>query len=242
MIRALLIAGSFLTRLPLPHRELDEREFGGAAACFPLWGFAIGALALGLYLSCHSWLGPALSACILVAYTALITGGLHLDGLADWFDALGGGRADRERMLSIMRDSRIGAHGASALVIVLGSKLVALASLPPSAASLALLGAPAAARWAAVCLLWSFPSARSEGLGRTLSDAVRLRHVLMASLFLAAGLVAIGGASMGPLLVASLTAAAIGGWASLRLGGLTGDVHGAAIELAELMFYVACAH
>ena len=241
MIRPLLIAGTFLTRLPLPNREVRDQEFGAAAACFPIWGFGIGALALGLYVSCHGWLGPALSACALVAYAALISGGLHLDGLADWFDALGGGRGDRERMLSIMRDPRIGAHGASALVIVLGTKLVALASLPPSAANMALLAAPAAARWAVVCMLWSFPSARSEGLGRTLADAVRLRHVLIASVFLGLGLAVIGGAVMWPLLLASLAAAAIGAWALQRLDGLTGDVHGAAIELAELMFYVGCA-
>jgi adenosylcobinamide-GDP ribazoletransferase len=241
VIRPLLIACAFLTRLPVRTHDVRPTEFGAAAACFPLVGFGIGALGLALHAACLQRLGAALTACVLIAWSALITGGLHLDGLADWFDALGGGRGDPKRMLEIMRDPRIGAHGASALVIVLGTKLVALSQLPPTAAPMALLGAPACARWAAVGLSCAFPSARNEGLGQTFAQQVKLRHALIATAFLCAGMIWFGTSVCWPLLLTAAAAAALGVWARARLGGLTGDVHGAAIELCELVFLVSCA-
>ena len=240
MIRALFIAITFLTRVPLPAREVQPSQFGAATGCFPAVGFAIGAIGFALYGACHDWLGLPLTGCLIVAYSALITGGLHLDGLADWFDALGGGRGERTRMLEIMRDSRIGAHGAVALVIVLGTRLVAWQSLPPSAAAMALLGAPAVARCSAVWLLWALPSARSDGLAHGFTQHVRLRHVVFASATLAFGLIWFGPPVTWPLLLGTLAAGSIGVWAQRRLGGSTGDVIGTAIELAETLFLVGC--
>jgi adenosylcobinamide-GDP ribazoletransferase len=240
VIRPLLIACAFLTRLPVRTHDVRPNEFGAAAACFPLLGFGLGALGLALYAACGQRLGAALTASVLIAFSALITGGLHLDGLADWFDALGGGRGDAKRMLEIMRDPRIGAHGASALVIVIGSKLIALSQLSAADAPMALLGAPACARWAAVGLLCAFPSARADGLGQTFAQQVKLRHALIATAFLCAGLFWFGTSVLWPLLLTAAMAGALGAWARARLGGLTGDVHGAAIELCELVFLVSC--
>jgi adenosylcobinamide-GDP ribazoletransferase len=241
VIGPLLTAATFLTRLPLPSRGAQPRELAAAAACFPLVGFGIGAVGLALRHVCIGWLGNALTGSILLAYMALISGGLHLDGLADWFDAIGGGRGDRQRMLQIMRDPRIGAHGASALCIVLGAKLMALLELPPTAASLALLGAPVVARCTAVWLLWTLPSARSDGLGHALAAQLRLRHVAFATMCSCAGLYWFGAPALLPTLLGCGATALIGIWAQRRLGGATGDVHGAAIELSELAFMIGCA-
>ena len=241
LLRPLLIAGAFLTRLPLPAARVRVEEFGLAAACFPLIGFGIGGSSLALYTLALPTLGPSLTASVLVAFSALITGGLHLDGLADWFDALGGGRGDAKRMLEIMRDPRIGAHGASALVIVLGAKLMVLSELPPSTASMALLCAPACARWSVVGLLAAFQSARADGLGQAFAQQVKPAHALIATGFMTAGSVWFGPAVVWPVLLGAASAGLIGAWARLRLGGLTGDVHGAALEICELVCLVGCA-
>ena len=239
-MKALRIACAFLTRLPVPTGEVQPAQFGAAAACFPLIGLGLGALGLGLMTLAEPRLGPELSAWLWLASAALITGGLHLDGLADWFDAIGGGRGERARMLEIMRDPRLGAHGACALVLLLAAKQSALSGLPREALPLALLGAPALARALATCLLALYPSARSEGLGATFTSHVQVRHALLAGLAAGAVCAPFGLAALVPCFCCSLAALLMGAWAHTRIGGINGDVCGAAIEIAELAFWVAC--
>jgi adenosylcobinamide-GDP ribazoletransferase len=92
-------------------------------------GLVLGLVLTGLAALLVGALPSTVLAVALVALLAGMTGGLHIDGLADTFDALGGGRGDRQRMLDLMRDSRIGAHGAAALVLLLMMKVFALAAL-----------------------------------------------------------------------------------------------------------------
>jgi adenosylcobinamide-GDP ribazoletransferase len=235
-VRPLLIAIAFLTRLPVRVGEVREHEFGAASAWFPVVGFGIGALTLGVYTLSLPHLGAWLSGFLVLVLSALLSGGLHLDGLADFFDALGGGRGERQRMLAIMRDPHIGAHGASALVLLLAGKLCALAEL--TRPSLALLGAPAVARLGAVWLMRVFPSARADGLGHSVGTQVSGRHVAIASALTAGGLLCFVPAALPPILASLLATALLGRYAAARLGGLTGDIYGAAIELAELVFWI----
>jgi adenosylcobinamide-GDP ribazoletransferase len=235
-VRPFLIAVAFLTRLPVKVGEVREQELGAATACFPLVGFGIGVLSLAVYTLGLPRLGGWLSGFLVLVLSALVSGGLHLDGLADFFDALGGGRGERQRMLAIMRDPHVGAHGASALVLLFAGKLCALAEL--SRPSLALLGAPAVARLGAVWLMRLFPRARQDGLGHSVGQQVSQRHALIASAFTAAGLLFFVPAVLAPLIASLLTVVLIGKYASSRLGGLTGDIYGAAIELGELVFWI----
>jgi adenosylcobinamide-GDP ribazoletransferase len=239
-LRALLIAVAFLTRVPVRVGDVNTGELGNASACFPLVGIALGAFAWGFHRLAYPHLGASATALCVIAALALISGGLHLDGLADWFDALGGGRGDRDRMLAIMRDPAIGAHGASALILVMVGKVLAVADLRPGSAAVALLGAPATARCLAVWLLYALPPARVDGLARVLADEVRKQHVAFASAWIAAL-----GACFGPRLaigvLASVLVALPTAWlARARLGGVTGDVCGAIIETVELAFLLAC--
>lgn len=238
--RALLIAVAFATRIPVRIGSVRQTELAEGLSALPLVGFVVGAVSFGLCALTAPYLGDALAAIAAVGFSALITGGLHLDGLADWFDALGGGRGDRQRMLDIMRDSRIGAHGASALIIVLLAKVAALAELSGSDRLLALCAAPAAARLTAVWLLYSLPAARSDGLGHGMGAGLAQKHVWMASAAFVLTTLWLGPALFWPSLVALVTAATIGWQARALLGGVTGDVCGAAIELAELAFLLAC--
>jgi cobalamin 5'-phosphate synthase/cobalamin synthase len=141
-VKALLAAIAFLTRVPVPARWcFDAPDVGRATVFFPLVGAAIGGVAV-VALKLLSvrvawgqgprfggpWLPPALTAVCLVSLTAWVTGGLHLDGLADMADGFGGGRS-REEVLRIMRDPSIGAFGATALVLLLSGKVLSLGSL-----------------------------------------------------------------------------------------------------------------
>jgi adenosylcobinamide-GDP ribazoletransferase len=175
-----------------------------------------------------------LAATILVALLAAMTGGLHLDGVADVFDALGGGRGDRQRMLEIMRDSRIGAHGATALVLVLAAKVSALAWAVDRHDLLALLLFPMLARWAVTSTIVLHPYARPEGLGRAFHGEARMPQVALATALASIAVSLLGLRFLAPAGAALGVALLFAWWLRVRLGGLTGDVYGATIELAEV--------
>jgi adenosylcobinamide-GDP ribazoletransferase len=236
MLRPLAIAFGFLTRIPVPIGAAAPRELGRAVAWFPAVGAALGALLAATDHLMRPALAPGLAALAVVAVHAAVTGGLHLDGVADVFDALGGGRGQRDRMLAILRDSRIGAHGAIALVLVLAGKLLAIAALPAHTAGWALYAAPVIARWAAVPLVVGFPCVRPDGLGRAFHDHAGVAQLAGATAIAALATGWLGARMLTPALAAALAALAIGLWLHRRLGGLTGDVYGAAIEIAELAF------
>lgn len=239
-LRALLVGLGFATRIPVRVGAVTPSELAEGLAALPLVGFAIGAVCFGGYALCAKALGTTLAAVAAVSIAAFVTGGLHLDGLADWFDALGGGRGDRQRMLEIMRDSRIGAHGAAALVLLLLAKVAAVAELPTQQQLLGLCVAPAAARLTAVWLLFALPAARQDGLGRGMGEGLRLGHAVFASTSFCLVALAFGQTWLWPSLAAGATALGLGWQAKTQLGGVTGDVCGAGIELAELVFLLVC--
>ena len=125
-LKAIVAAFAFLTRIPVWRGPLRDEDLGRSVAFFPLVGLVLGLALAAAGAVAASELSPVVGAVLLAALLAALTGGLHLDGLADVFDAVGGGRGDRARMLELMRDSRIGAHGAVALVLLLAAKIAAL--------------------------------------------------------------------------------------------------------------------
>lgn len=232
----LLLAFSMLTRLPLhPAGEVTPRHLRLSVMFYPwvgsLVGVALWLSALGLK-QLHI---PLLGGIVLTALLAMITGGLHLDGLADWFDAVGGGRGDRQRMLDIMKDSRIGAHGAVALLLVLLAKCavmdVAIGTLTPTQ----WIALPALSRFAIVPLVAWMKPARDQGLARSVHGASSATIIVVACVSTLA-LIGAGPLRAGvtALVAALVTAMLTGAWAQRRIGGATGDVYGAALELSEL--------
>jgi adenosylcobinamide-GDP ribazoletransferase len=234
MLRGVVAAFTFLTRVPVWRGPLLEADLGRAVGFFPLVGLVLGLALTGFAFVTQAALSPLLLAALLVALLALLTGGLHLDGVADLFDALGGGRGDRARMLAIMRDSRIGAHGAAALILLLVAKVAALAHVLERHDLAVVLMFPAVARWAVTPLVVLLPYARPEGLGRAFKGAARGRELAIAAAIVAASVATLGLRTLMPALAAGVAALIFGCWMARRLGGLTGDVYGAAIELAEL--------
>jgi adenosylcobinamide-GDP ribazoletransferase len=230
-----LAAVSFLTRLPLGAR-IDPRSeaLPRAAPLFPLVGAALGAVVGGVAIGLSNVLPPLLAALLAVAVELALTGALHVDGLADSADGLGG--SGRERSLAIMRDHSLGAYGGSALALDLAIKATALATLAESGALTAIVAAFAISR-AAPLPLALLPYARAgAGTGRALAGRIGISSVgvgVALAIAVAAAAARLDAPSMvlGAIAVTGAVAAA----AHRRLGGVTGDVMGAAVELT-----VAC--
>jgi len=233
-MKAVVAAFAFLTRIPVWRGPLRDVDLGRSVSFFPLVGLVLGFALTGLAAGLTSSLAPWLVAVLLAALLAMLTGGLHLDGFADVFDALGGGRGDRARMLELMRDSRIGAHGAAALILLLAAKIAALTQVVERQDLLTLLAFPTAGRWAATLLIVFFPYARPEGLGRAFNGQAGRVQVGIASATAVVVVAALGGRFALPVLGCAGVVLLFGLWLRRRLGGLTGDVYGAAIELGEV--------
>jgi adenosylcobinamide-GDP ribazoletransferase len=229
-LRALGAAVAFLTILPVRQRSFEEADLADSLVYFPLVGLLLGSGLLTMACMAHHFLSPHLTALCIVAVLVVATGGLHIDGLADVFDGLSSSR-DPDRALAVMRDSRIGALGATALVLVLATKTAALTEVVGKDDVWIIFSFPALARWATTIIVVAHPYARSEGLGKPFRLATA-RHVIFASAWLVALVVADGSVRFAAL-VTLTTVLLFAYWVRRRLGGLTGDAYGAAIELGE---------
>ncbi len=235
MMRAFALALQLLTRLPVPASNAPPRpeELGLSVLFFPVVGLLIGTLLAGLHTAL--WLvDPGVLAALVLATWVLLTGGLHLDGLADTADAWIGGQGDRDRTLVIMKDSRSGPIAIVAVVLVLLAKFAALQALLAGDARVILLLAPVLGRTVILLLLITTPYVRPDGLGAPYASYLPRLSCGLLVLLIAAATVALlewpGGA-----LLAALGAGFLGLRHELmaRLGGTTGDTLGAACELAE---------
>jgi adenosylcobinamide-GDP ribazoletransferase len=234
VLNELLLALQFLTVLTIRKTlPFDEVAFGRSAAFFPLVGGIIGGVVWGLDHLLSPLFPPVLLSVVLTAALAILSRGLHLDGLADSADGFFGGR-DRQHCLDIMKDSRIGTFGVLALIGVLLLKVRALDMLVGEMRTHALFLAPLLSRWALVGMAFVSRSARDEGLGALLVRNVHRRELLGASAFALVVTTIVGG-HVGLLLFAVLTGILVGvtRYCHLRLGGVTGDTFGAIGELVE---------
>jgi adenosylcobinamide-GDP ribazoletransferase len=209
---------------------MEDSDLARSLAYFPFVGLIIGSgLAVAAYVARYS-LSAHLTALCVVTLLVVVTGGLHIDGLADVFDGLGGSR-NRDRALAIMRDGRIGALGATALMLVLAAKAAALANVVGKDDFWTVLAFPALARWATTIVVVAHPYARAEGLGVPFRGATPL-HAVMATGWIVPFVVACGTLRL-PAFATLMTVLLFAWWVRRRIGGMTGDAYGAAIELGE---------
>lgn len=238
-IRPLLIAMQFLTRMPLPRQATPEPvEIGGSVVYYPLVGAIIGA-ALALLAAVMAARVPALvaAAIVLVLWVA-VTGGLHLDGLADSADAWACG-GDADRRLEVMKDPRCGPAATSAITLTLIVKFAALAALIQGGHWAALVLAPTLGRTAPVAAFLTMPYVRQGGLGVAMA-----RYIPVAPGWAVIGAVTLAAALAGQ---AAMWAATVVAFIALRqmmiryIGGATGDTIGATVELVEAAALVVAA-
>ncbi|KEA50644.1 cobalamin synthase [Mangrovibacter sp. MFB070] len=244
MIQLYLAMLAFMSRLPVRARwyqSLDVKQYVNGIVTFPLVGLLLGSLAGVVFLVLQPGSGTPLAAFFAVLALAVLTGGFHLDGLADTCDAVFSARS-RERMLEIMKDSRLGTHGALGLVFILLAKVLVIneLALRGQQALPVLASACLAGRSVAVLLMYRQRYARENGLGNLFIGKVNGLQTLVtlgAGMLLASVLLSWRG------LVAFIITAAVvfvmGQALKRTLGGQTGDTLGAAIETGEVIFLLA---
>jgi len=234
-MRGFLIALTFFTRIPLPvPQDITAEEFTRSYRFYPLVGLIIGLLLWILAKALIPYYPPLVLGALLLGAELMLTGGIHVDGFMDSMDGLLSARSP-ERILEIMKDSRVGAHASMAVVGLLLLKFALLASLTPSTLAL-LIVMPMLSRWVFQIGVIGFPYARSQGLGKGFHEASKWITFLLSggvicgiSFFLLglAGPLAFGVSAVVITLMASRISA--------LLGGLTGDLYGAFIELSEVI-------
>jgi len=244
-VRLFFIALQFFTRLPIPAWVGFEASWlQHASRYFPLVGCVVAAIAAAVYFAAALVLPAPVAAVLSTAASIYLTGAFHEDGFADTCDGLGGGMS-RERVLEIMKDSRVGAYGAIGIVCMLATKLTALAMLPPRVAVGALFLAHPLSRLAAASLIWKLDYVRGEGKAKPLAQQMTgtefaiaaVTALLPAPVLLAIDWIA-PDAMLAAVLAALLAAVWLGRKLQQRLGGYTGDCLGAVQQVAEALIYV----
>jgi adenosylcobinamide-GDP ribazoletransferase len=230
-------AAAFLTRLPIAPSPASPA--GGflarAVPAFPVVGAAVGALGGLVYAVAALALPPLVCALAALAAVAALTGALHEDGLADFFDGVGGGR-DRHERLRIMRDSHNGSFGTLALIFSVGARAALLAALAaPGGVLLAMVAAGALSRGALAPVMALLPPARMGGLAAAAGTPERTQVVVALAIAWAIAWACLGfGPALLALAAAAAAAAAVAALARRTLGGGTGDVLGACQQAAEI--------
>lgn len=231
----------FLTVVRLRKHAASLADVAAAQAWFPAVGLLLGAALLAFDRIASRALPEAAVDVLLGVLLAALTGALHLDGLGDAADGLLGGR-DRAQRLEIMRDVRAGTYAVVAIAAVLAMKWAGLAALPRSVRYEALLLAPCLARFAMVLTSAGWSYARPDGMGAAFHARAWPAATIGATAAALVAAVALFGA--GGLLVvafAGACAVAAGAVAKRAVGGMTGDLYGATIEVGEalLLLFVA---
>ncbi len=232
----LRLAVAMLTRIPMPHPDGATPSYlARAQRVIALVGAGIGA-AIGLiYLGLLATGMPVLAAAALaLGAGALLTGAFHEDGLADLADGFGGGR-NKVAKLEIMRDSRLGTYGAFILLVTFVAKVAALAALPKSSILMSLIAAHALSRGPLPALALTLPNARDDGLAASSGKVDSAVATIAAAIAVVIALLCLPFPdAVLSTLIAIAAVIAIGVLARRQIGGYTGDVLGAAQQMAEL--------
>lgn len=227
------VALQFLTILPV-RIKVKDNELAGSLAFFPLVGLIIGTIGAGAFFAV-GFLPTAIKAVIILAVFAVVTGGLHLDGLADSCDGLYGVRKKEER-LNILRDSRIGVMGALGLILVLLLKYSIFISIPGAGLWRWLLIMPIAGRWSQVLACYFSKPARPDGKAVSFISRVEKKELVIATILAFAFAVLIAGLRGAIVLGVNFIFIRLAiVWISKKIGGMTGDTIGAVSELSEVI-------
>jgi adenosylcobinamide-GDP ribazoletransferase len=233
-------AVEFLTRIPVPKYSYGPSTMARSPKFYPLAGFVIAAAAFGLYRLLLGYVNAQVRALAVLCFCILITGGLHEDALADVADSMGLGGRTRERILEIMRDSRIGSFGAIALVLSILSRFVLLSNLSVKLFWPYLASAHVLSRWSVLPLGALLPSARpGNGSGVKIAGRIPVSSFVFGTV-LACGLAfaVLRFACWEPFLVTLVIVFVTAALYKRRLGGVTGDCFGATVQLVEIGIYL----
>ena len=225
-MKGLLIAVQFLTRLPTPRFAVSDADFAASIRWFPAVGLIVGPVVAGGAWA-GAWLDPWIGALAALVLWVGVTGALHLDGLGDIADAAGAAHKDRARLRAVLADPHVGSFAVVTIVLQLAAKLVLLHLLASAGQFLPIMLIPFAARIGPLAWTRWLPPLH-EGLGARFHGAVRPADIALWSAALLAA------SWFMPALLAAFVLIPLWAWRLHRaLGGVSGDGHGAGIELVE---------
>jgi len=232
----------FLTRIRLiTQTEWSLESFGKSVKYFPLIGLVIGSIlslfsySFIFYLPTHNILVPKhVITTVLLILSIFITGGLHCDGFMDTMDGVFSGRS-RDRMLEIMKDSRVGANGVTAFTMLFLSKWSLLLDMPPENLVTALFVMPIISRLGMVMGITLFPYARPDGMGKAFAQYADKKSLIFATVSTFIFTVPLGSIAIISMASIAIFTAFFCKYITKILGGLTGDVYGALTELSEVI-------
>jgi len=232
-LKSFVLMIQFLTRIPISiELQVERKDFENGTVYFPVVGALIGLMLLGIYKVLFGIVSPFLLALIIVIAEVLITGGLHLDGLSDTFDGIYSNR-DKERILEIMKDSRLGANGALALFFFMLLKLGLIMELDSSIAMTVIFLMPVFARMNIVLACRYSKYAREDGMGNFFIGKVSNVKLVLTGLFTL--IMTLGNLNSMILLITSvLFAFYYMDHVRKIIDGMTGDTLGALCELSEI--------
>lgn len=244
-LRLFFIALQFFTRLPIPRWVGFEPDWlRHAARYFPAVGIVVGAVTVVVYML-SIWIWPQAVAVLLSTISGIyLTGAFHEDGFADACDGVGGGDTP-ERVLEIMKDSRIGAYGAIGISLMLALKCVVLSSLPIYAVAMALLAAHPLSRLVSTALIWRLSYVKADGKAKPLAQPMSASEFGIAAVTAslpAVAICAVGWLSWQAIVAGGIAMVVAALWLTAlflrRIGGYTGDCLGALQQVAEVAFYL----
>ena len=235
-MNSFLIGLQFLTRIHLVKQTVwTAEDFGRSTRFFPLVGLVLGiCYALAAWLLLYTLGMRSLTAALLLILPLLLTGGLHADGFMDTADGVFSGR-ERARKLEIMKDSRVGAFGVVSFVMLMFVQFALLSDMAPLLLVPALFVMPIIGRLAMVLAVACFPYAREDGMGKTFADMADRSTVVIAALTTAVLVLPWGVLATAALVLGTLFALFFCRMMTNILGGVTGDVYGAATVLTETL-------
>ncbi|WP_408955878.1 adenosylcobinamide-GDP ribazoletransferase [Natroniella sp. ANB-PHB2] len=230
-----LIALQFITRIPVTKKlDYKEENIGSSMLYFPVIGSLLGLLLVGINYLGELYLPELVTNSLLLGGMVALTGGIHLDGLMDTCDGIFSGR-QKERVLEIMKDSRVGAFGVIGLVVLFILKFSLFVEAPIADKSLLLLYFPTISRWSIVYATFHYPYVRKEGLGKAYVNHFTMTHFLLATAWtMVLGIILFGLTGIVIHLVSWLAVILIAKIIINQIDGLTGDSYGAINEFMEV--------
>ncbi len=238
-MNAFMTALSFLTRIPVPmtSSEVHSSSLSKSIIFFPLVGGIIGFINAGVYMVLEPFLPIRILAVFIIAVPMVVSGGIHFDGLLDTCDGIFSGRS-KDRILEIMRDSRVGSMGVIAGILSVLLRYSLIFELPGAGLPGLIIAQAACGRWIMSGALYFFPYARKEGgLGQSFNIGKRALYFILSTLMAGLILFSVNGAvGIYMALGAGILSLLFALWVAARIGGLTGDVYGALNEIGENIF------
>ncbi|PRX29859.1 cobalamin-5'-phosphate synthase [Orenia metallireducens] len=234
-MNSFLIAVQFISRIPVK-KELDynDKALAKSMIYYPLIGILFGGILVLIDYLASIYFGQLVTSSLLLMAMVLLTGGIHLDGLMDSCDGLLSGRK-KDRILEIMRDSRVGAFGVIGLVTLFLLKFSLLVELPSNHKIAILLFFPTISRWAIVYAAFNYPYARKSGLGKVYAENLKFRDLLIVNIWtLLLGVVLFQFRGLIIFLLVRLMTIIIAKSITKKIDGLTGDNYGAINEIVEV--------